>query len=145
MKLTGHTILCYGLNTEKGKKIKTAALLLGIRVKSVDASRYGEAIGSLLGKPVEVQEETEEEQGVQISEEMMVMAGFNSRTLDHFLEQLKRRGIPGVVLKAVVTPHNVSWSSRRLYRELCGEREAYRQGNAVPEATGGKDESDSND
>ena len=62
MKLTGHTILCYGLNTEKGKKIKTAALLLGIRVKSVDPSRYGEAIGSLLGKPVEVQEETEEEQ-----------------------------------------------------------------------------------
>ena len=145
MKLAGHTILCYGLNTEKGRKIKATALLLGIRVRSVDSSRYGEAIGSLLGRNTELSAETEEDGKVQITEEMMVMAGFNSRTLDYFLAQLKRRGVPGVELKAVVTEHNVSWSSRRLYRELYKEREVYRQAGTEPGTTGGEDESDSND
>ena len=126
MKLTGHTLLCYRLNTPLGKQMKSVALLLGIRVRSVDESQYGEALGSLVGQPdLPRPEETEEERQTEISEEMMVLCGFNHQTLDLFLNQLRSRGIPRVELKAVLTEHNRNWSSRQLFCQLCQEREAF--------------------
>lgn len=50
-------------------------------------------------------------------EEMMVMEGLRGPQLNQFLDALRSRGA-SIALKAVVTEHNVNWSSLQLYREL---------------------------
>ena len=50
-------------------------------------------------------------------EEMMVMEGLRGPQLNQFLDALRSRGA-AIALKAVVTEHNVNWSSLQLYREL---------------------------
>lgn len=50
-------------------------------------------------------------------EEMMVMEGLRGPRLNQFLDALRSRGA-AIALKAVVTEHNVNWSSLQLYREL---------------------------
>ena len=50
-------------------------------------------------------------------EEMMVMEGLRGPRLNQFLDALRSHGA-SIALKAVVTEHNVNWSSLQLYREL---------------------------
>ena len=42
---------------------------------------------------------------------MMVFIHFSSAILDGFLAQMHKHKIPGVALKAVLTPVNASWDS----------------------------------
>ena len=53
-----------------------------------------------------------------IPEEMMVMAGFSDAQLDGFLAYFRENGIPGVPLKAVLTPVNAHWNALQLYEAL---------------------------
>ena len=55
-------------------------------------------------------------------EEMLVLDGLRGPGLSRFLDALRAHGA-SVALKAVVTEHNVNWSSLQLYRELKCEHE----------------------
>ena len=59
------------------------------------------------------------------ADEMLVFCGITSDQLDAFLENYRRREISPILLKAVLTPTNVSWTPRRLYQELRKERKAF--------------------
>ena len=56
--------------------------------------------------------------------EMMIFQGLADKEVHQFLEAYRAEGIPAVDLKAVVTPQNIAWSSRRLRQELRAEHEA---------------------
>ncbi len=54
---------------------------------------------------------------------MLVLCGLEDR-LDALLPALARAGAGQECLKAVLTPHNRSWSVLRLHQELLRERQA---------------------
>ena len=56
---------------------------------------------------------------------VLLMNGFSSKELDRFLASLRgrcaERGLPGINLKAVITPVNSGWIFSELVRELQSE------------------------
>lgn len=136
------TILLYRFRgTDIGQRVYTIAARMGILCRVVEEDQTEESIGSLLKIPGladlnsaltelfgntktaadgESSEETAQEK-LPLERQMMVMYGLSSQRLNLFLQNMKKAGIPRIALKAIVTPHNVSWSFRELYREL--ERE----------------------
>lgn len=110
------------------KGTKTAALLkpvllkLGIRVRIVEPEQYLQSIGFLAGNKA-FAESPEAYDGAGFEEPMMVMAGFSERKLDLFLTEMRRKKVPPIALKAIVTTQNQAWNSLQLYRELKEEHE----------------------
>lgn len=66
------------------------------------------------------------------SEPVLLMDGLNRTGLDRFLaalrEQFQTAGLPGIALKAIVTPTNRSWNFGQLVEELRKEREFMQRG-----------------
>ncbi len=58
---------------------------------------------------------------------VLLMSGFNRAGLDRFLaalrEEFQTAGLPGIALKAIVTPTNRSWNFDRLAEELQREHD----------------------
>ena len=50
--------------------------------------------------------------------ELMIFNGFDSQTLDGFLNMYKMTGLPKIPLKAVVTPYNIKWTLYELIEHL---------------------------
>lgn len=107
-------------NTEKFSRVKFALLKQGLRFREIPPEEYAHPLGYLAGmegfSPAE-------EDAVPFSEEMLVMNGLSSRQLNELLNALRRARAP-IALKAVLTEHNVHWSSEKLCRELRAEHEA---------------------
>ena len=59
------------------------------------------------------------------------MVHFGGKLLNQFLQEIRAAHLPGVGLKAVLTPTNMEWSSVRLHDELRREHEAVRYGQAA--------------
>lgn len=66
------------------------------------------------------------------SEPVLLMEGLNRSGLDRFLaalrEKIQTAGLPGIALKAIVTPTNRSWIFCQLAEELRREREFMQRG-----------------
>ena len=115
-------LLLYNINDrEKLVKIKMVLYRMGIACREVQAAELAHPIGHLLGRgdfapaiPGGVEP---------FSDEMMVMDGLRGAQLDQFLDQLRSMDA-AVSLKAVVTEHNIAWSSLQLHRELEREHQA---------------------
>ncbi len=116
------TVLFYNLDSEKGRKIKLLCLMMKLRVKNVSPEEYGLSLEQLLQG-----EKGEEQAGETFSEEMLVMAHLTNGQLDAFLQGFRRKKIPPVSLKAVLTPSNSAWDSRTLREELLRDREAMKK------------------
>lgn len=127
------TVLLYNLDSGKGRKIKMLCLVLKMRARTVLPEEYGLSLGSLLAgeKP------GEEEAGLDFPEEMLVMANLSNPQMNRFLQGMRQKKIPPVALKAVLTPTNAGWDSRRLRDELKLEHEAMLRG----ESAHGKEQS----
>ena len=97
-------------------------LKLGIRVRIVEPEQYLQSIGFLAGNKA-FAESPEAYDGAGFEEPMMVMAGFSERKLDLFLTEMRRKKVPPIALKAIVTTQNQAWNSLQLYRELKEEHE----------------------
>ena len=80
------------------------------------------SIGFLAGNKA-FAESPEAYDGAGFDEPMMVMAGFSERKLDLFLTEMRRKKVPPIALKAIVTTQNQAWNSLQLYRELKEEHE----------------------
>lgn len=66
------------------------------------------------------------------TEPVLLMDGLNRSGLDRFLaalrEQFQTAGLPGIALKAIVTPTNRLWNFDQLAEELRKEREFMQRG-----------------
>ena len=87
-----------------------------------DFSHGNQSIGFLAGNKA-FAESPEAYDGAGFDEPMMVMAGFSERKLDLFLTEMRRKKVPPIALKAIVTTQNQAWNSLQLYRELKEEHE----------------------
>lgn len=101
------TVLLYNLDTDKGRQIKLLCLTMKLRARSVSPAEYSLTLSDLLsGKTAEGQaaEKT-------FPEEMLVMADLTPAQTDRFLQGFRRKKIPPVALKAVLTATNAGWDS----------------------------------
>lgn len=120
-------ILYFAANQSKKKEeLKKLTGMLGVEWIEIPAAKTNQTIGYLAGMdgfPVKKLQLLEKLPVIR--EELLIFFGFGSERLDVMLGMLKGSGL-GVELKAVVTPHNISWTLAELYQELSRERETYR-------------------
>lgn len=121
-------VCLYNLDAQKGAKIKTMCLLLKIRVKTVTKEEYLQKLSVLTGRdepgnPVEGSGD--------FSDEMILMVNFTNAAVNNFLQEFRKRKIPAVSLKAVLTETNAEWNSIQLHDELLKEHEAMLRGRAA--------------
>ena len=124
------TVLLYNLDSEKGRKIKALCLTLRLRARSVAPEDFGRTLTSVLA-PENAREPAQEVQP--FSDELLVMAGLTSRQMNDLLQGFRRKKIPPVELKAVLTPTNSQWNAFQLREELARERQAMLQGQRAHE------------
>ena len=134
------TVLLYQIKgTKTAVLLKPVLLKLGIRVRIVEPEQYLQSIGFLAGNKAFAESPEAYDGGEQdivpaggrdleraldgFDEPMMVMAGFSERKLDLFLTEMRRKKVPPIALKAIVTTQNQAWNSLQLYRELKEEHE----------------------
>ena len=107
------TVLLYQIKgTKTAVLLKPVLLKLGIRVRIVEPEQYLQSIGFLAGNKAFAE-----------SPEAYDGAGFSERKLDLFLTEMRRKKVPPIALKAIVTTQNQAWNSLQLYRELKEEHE----------------------
>lgn len=101
--------------------MKAVLVRMGIRIRNVSQEQVNQTVGYLLS--VDGYEAKPDETGELpvIEEEMLVMKQFTSRRVDELLVNLRKAGVPGIALKAVMTENNCGWTFYRLYQELCEE------------------------
>lgn len=115
-------VLLYNFSEDnRRKKVKAALFQCAIPSREVETEEQLHPLGYLLGMesflPFAEKAETP------FTEEMIVMHDLSSGQFHRFLDSLRAEGIR-VPLKAVVTEHNVQWSSLKLYAELQAEHQA---------------------
>ena len=116
-------ILFYQIRGEKRKQLKKVCGELGIEITVVSPAEYGEPVGALAGFPG-MGKLGRGCIGVGVTGEMLVFAGFDSDSLDEFLDACKAEMIEPTACKAVFTPHNAGWSGEQLYAELVKEHDS---------------------
>lgn len=125
-------MLLYGLEKKKEEAVKKLCLQLGIKVKHISPEQFHLPVGMLsvirnagtANSPYRMPPLANPAPS-EIPEEMMIMDGFSSERMERFLERMKKMGISGIALKAVVTEFNKNWDSVQLYRELKTEHEKF--------------------
>lgn len=126
MEIMQETLLAFGVNAEKMKKIRGLCLEMGIRPVEVPADQLQAPLGLLAGargwmNPAMMAGQRE---AGSMDEEMIVMAGFSQDLLELFLDRL-RHAECSVSLKAVLTDQNAVWNGGMLQEELKQERAAF--------------------
>lgn len=102
--------------------LKGTLVQMGIRIRTVSASQINQSVGFLAGLSGYHKRDASSELPV-IPEEMLIMKNFSSERMDRLFTAMRRRGIPSIPLKAVVTDTNVQWSFYELYLEIKKEHE----------------------
>lgn len=123
------TVLLYNLDTPKGRQVKLLCLTMKFRVRTVVPREYGQTLKALMGR----EPAAEEYGGPGFPEEMLVMADFSNAQMNAFLQGFRRKKIPSVALKAMLTPTNSQWDSLQLHAELLQEHEAMLRGESAHE------------
>ena len=122
-------VLLYNFRNEaRRKKVKALLFRLALPSREVEPEEQAYPLGTLLGEPGEMPGEAADEP---FTEEMLVMHGLAPRQFHGLVDGLRQQGVI-VPLKAVVTPHNIQWTSARLHRELRLEHAAMSGKNAAP-------------
>ena len=108
------------LHSARSQEVFTA---LGIPARTVSLREVTQTVGHLAGLP------GHEARPVpmappQLSEPMLVLAGFSSERMDVLFAALRENGAPPPNRKAILTPTNAGWTLDALYVELGREHEA---------------------
>ncbi len=129
--MTQATVLIYHMNGNRLRQLESVCRRMNIRPLEIEPGMGTAPIGLLSGMldPLKLMSaggpSGREIRGPQpIDEEMIVMAGFNEKLFNSFLDRLKENGVR-VSLKAVQTDTNLYWSGEMLQAELKREREIY--------------------
>ena len=114
------TVLMYNMKDDaRTRAIRQYLSVQKIACTDVAPTDYGQSLGALLhlyGFPRRFSP------AALFDDEMLVLFAFDNAMLDGFLKFFRRFRLAPVALKAVITPHNVNWSSVQLHNELCRER-----------------------
>ena len=116
-------ILFYQIRGEKRKQLKKVCGELVIEITVVSPAEYGEPVGALAGFPG-MGKLGRGCTGAGVTGEMLIFAGFDSDSLDEFLDACKAEMIEPTACKAVLTPYNAGWSGEQLYAELVKEHDS---------------------
>ena len=135
-------ILLFSVREEQQEKIKMFCYSLSIEVKTVEWDEYDKPISSIAGIPKTKTTFVRRSQGkiratdtdspvsyrtTGFPEPMMVFCNLVQDDLDQFLSGYASAGIEKVPLKAILTPHNISWTPEQLFDELMAEHKAMTQ------------------
>lgn len=101
------------------EKLPALCTIQGLRLRTLSPADLDLPLARLAAG-----EWAEGEAGAPLPEPLLLFCHLNSAQLDRLLPALRKAGVPRTCLKAVLTPHNASWTLRALYEELCKEREA---------------------
>jgi hypothetical protein len=113
---------------KKEKDFLALCRKLGFSVKALKGSDIGKEIGVLAGmNRINGKNHEKVPESYQMPE-LLIFSGVPNTELDRFLEEYKQAGIEPVGLKAIVTPHNLSWTIYELTAELVRERTAILMG-----------------
>ncbi len=116
-------LLTYNIEAPVEARLAVLCRGQGIRVRAVKSWEYDLPIGALAGIPMGKAAAPLAVDA--FSDPMLVMCHMLSPQLDAFLQGMRDADIPRVPLKAVLTPSNITWSSRQLRDELAREHEAF--------------------
>ena len=114
-------LLTYNLDSQTLDGLRALCQAQGIALRAVAPWECGQPIGALAGIPVKGAPSPADPG---FREPMLVMCHMLSPQLDAFLEGMRRAGLPRIALKAILTPSNVTWSSRQLRDALAQEHAA---------------------
>ena len=109
-------LFCWNLQPQRRQILRSFCDTENVLLRPVTAAECAVPLAALGQNPRQT--------GLQrmpFEDEMLLMAGFSDRQLDRLLRALRQEGMQTVRLKAVLTPHNASWDSLHLYRELSDE------------------------
>ena len=117
-------ILAANLSPEKYDALSNLCEESKVQLVSADSGK--KTIGELLGEKISC---TDTETYPDGKSEILLFSGFDRKALDSFLDVLKAKEIR-VVLKAIYTEHNRSWSLDHLINELRAEHKQMTGGDA---------------
>lgn len=127
------TVLLYNIaGTPLASHLKPILLKMKIRVRTVSPDQYLEPVGILAGlknpdlthtSPMPASDQPAAD-AAQFTEPMLVLSGFTEHRLDQFLLELRKKKLPPIALKAILTDQNQYWDSLTLWQELKKEHQA---------------------
>lgn len=122
-KINNKLIMFFTKEVNKSEQIVNLCKKMNIHTRKIKPSDINMETGSLAGIKAGRARRTKDKapSGYDMPE-IMIFSGISSETLDVFLEQYKKADISPIALKAVLTPHNISWSLYELITELQRER-----------------------
>lgn len=123
------TIMFHTNNLKKERQIKELCRNLGLVTRAIKQQDINKTVGTI-GVQGGIKGGSLFSKGEKIKApdkyklpELIIFSGLSDENIDKFLEEYKKSGIEPVVLKAIVTPTNISWSLYELVCELEKERE----------------------
>ncbi|HJA93039.1 MAG TPA: DUF3783 domain-containing protein [Candidatus Eisenbergiella merdipullorum] len=121
--------LLFQFEEQKAQRLKKTLSRLGIAVRQVEPEEYSTPLGILAGLPggilfMDKSGAAGKIQEVEPDQEMLVFSGITRQELDRALDAMRRTGLAGIALKAMLTETNCFWNAKQLTRELKREREA---------------------
>lgn len=118
-------ILLFGGEADLELALKKALAPLRILVRTVPRERYSDSVGLLAGdKSCPAGERPFE--GEELSQPLMLLAGFTGARMDQALNALRRAGVR-VDYKAALTAANRTWDVPALYGEISREHQQMHQ------------------
>lgn len=123
-------VLCHIRDSRKEKQIADLCGRLGFRVRALKAAQANTEVGVLAGVSRANMKEHEKAPALYQLPDLLIFSGLPDEGLDLFLAEYKKAGIEPTGLKAVVTPHNLTWTVYELAAELVKERTAMLLGEA---------------
>ena len=111
-------VLMYNCNGPKFTKLGHIFAMLGLRMRRIQPTQYGQPLLELAqgveGTAVEAEA---------FAENMLVFCGLNQAFLEQLLEVIRLAKLPEIHLKAILTEDNQNWDSVKLHDELLAEKE----------------------
>lgn len=112
------TVLLYNIPLSAQVQLEEMCREIGAAARVVEPARQGLPLGALVGL---LPEKTTPER---VPGQMLVMAYFDQDMLNAFLQGFRRRQIPPIPRKAMLTLTNTAWTGPQLYAELSREMDA---------------------
>lgn len=122
-------VMYYMKDSKKEEQLIQLCKQLGINTRKIKENDMNVSISTLAGiSGVPAMVQTEKAPQNYEMPELLIFAGMTDEKLDEFLAEYRKQGIEAVSLKAMITPHNISWTVYQLTAELIRERTAILMG-----------------
>lgn len=128
MELQEIVLLYDNMPGDDVSKIASACTSMDVNLKIISPGQFKVPMGFLAyGTEDQIREYlTDPATENTFEKPMLVLAGFTNHRITAFLNEMKKKDVPPIPLKAVLTEYNAVWDSFCLYEELKKEDEYMR-------------------